>query len=300
MSNCFADFLQNNGLYDSFQITETNISELIELLAGKIKLSAYCTECQEMRVFTITPSEFLFEIDGKEKEARLLSDELSRLQTLQQMIFPRLGGVAEKNEWYWTNWQTEKATRIMVLSFVCAMDDNHHLDYVVRTNSNLMVKIGQFPSVADLSFPELKQYEKVIDKQSRRELGTAFGLYAHGVGVGSYVYLRRIFERILDTAKQQAVEDKTVSLAGYDDLRVSDRIKLLKDYLPEMINTNPAIYGIVSKGIHELSEEDCVKFFPVMRDCILVILRQWEAKRKERESIRQLEASISAIATEIK
>ena len=188
----------------------------------------------------------------------------------------------------------------MVFHFVCAMDTTHHLDFIVRTNGNMMVKIGQFPSIADLSFPELKQYEKVIDEQSRKELGTAIGLYAHGVGIGSYVYLRRIFERILDTAKQQAAEDKNVNLSGYDTMHVSDRIKLLKDYLPEMINSNPAIYGIVSKGIHELSETDCVTYFPVMRDSIFVILRQWEEKRKEREAVKQLEASISTITSIIK
>lgn len=38
--------------------------------------------------------------------------------------------------------------------------------------------------------------------------------------------------------------------------RVEDKIKLLKDYLPQMLVDNKVVYGIMSKGIHELSEEE--------------------------------------------
>ena len=48
-----------------------------------------------------------------------------------------------------------------------------------------MIKIGQYPSVADMEFPKLKEYDKVLTEEDRREMGTAIGLYASGVGVGS-------------------------------------------------------------------------------------------------------------------
>ena len=86
---------------------------------------------------------------------------------------------------------------------------------------------------------------------------------------------------------------------GYDSMRVSDRIKLLKDYLPEMLNSNSVIYGILSKGIHELSEEDCIQYFPIMCESIYAILRQWEEKRQEQEAKKRLEKSLSAIASKV-
>ncbi len=254
MSNCFADFLQKAGLYDSITITESNINELCDLIGGKIKLSEYCTECKEMRVFTMEPITFVFEIDDEKKQMRSLAEELVSHQHVQQMNrTPRPGDAFEVCDWYWTNWQTEKATRILQFSFSCAMDTNHHLDYIIKTEGNTMIKIGQFPSSADLSFPELDEFKKEIDKASMKEFRRAIGLHAQGIGVGSYVYLRRIFERILDEAKQQADSDSSADLSSYDSMRVSERIKLLKAYLPDMINSNPMIYGIVSKGIHELS-----------------------------------------------
>ena len=300
MSNCFADFLQKAGLYDSITITESNIDELCDLIGGKIKLSEYCTECKEMRVFAMEPITFVFEIDDEKRQMRSLAEELVSHQHVQQMKrTPRPGDAVKIREWYWTNWQTEKATRIMVFSFICAMDTDHHLDYIIRTDGNTMVKIGQFPSYADLSFPELDEFKKEIDKASMKEFRRAIGLHAQGIGVGSYVYLRRIFERILDAAKRQADSDASVDLSNYESMRVSERIKLLKAYLPDMINSNPTIYGIVSKGIHELSEDDCIKYFPVLQEAIFIILRQWAQKRKEQDAIKKLEASISDIATEL-
>ena len=58
----------------------------------------------------------------------------------------------------------------MVFKFFCAMDNTHHLDYIVLTYGNKMKKIGQYPSVADLSFPELKEYRKVMTKEDEKEL----------------------------------------------------------------------------------------------------------------------------------
>ena len=53
------------------------------------------------------------------------------------------------------------------------MNDEHHLDYIVLTTDNSMTKIGQYPSVADMTFPELDAYKHVISKEDRKELGTA-------------------------------------------------------------------------------------------------------------------------------
>ena len=53
--NVFANFLQTAGLYKSMKIDEDNIEDLILLLDGKVRISAYCKECKEERVFTMKP-----------------------------------------------------------------------------------------------------------------------------------------------------------------------------------------------------------------------------------------------------
>jgi hypothetical protein len=75
---------------------------------------------------------------------------------------------------------------------------------------------------------------------------------------------------------------------------------LLRDHLPEFLFENRSIYGILSKGIHELSEEECKEYFPVVRGAIEMIL---DAKLQEVERAKKLksnQASISAIAGKLK
>jgi len=77
---------------------------------------------------------------------------------------------------------------------------------------------------------------------------------------------------------------------------MDERIKFLKTDLPETIADNPVIYKIISKGIHEMSEEECKAYFPVLKDCIYLIIEQWERIRTENETKRQLERSIQDIS----
>ena len=129
------------------------------------------------------------------------------------------------------------------------------------------MKIGQYPSIADMTFPELDAYKHVISKQDRKELGTAIGLFASGIGAGSYVYLRRILERLIYQAKATAGD---------------------------------SIDGILSKGIHELSEEECKKYFPVVKECIYQILGMWESERRKKADEDALSKALSSISSSIK
>ena len=126
------------------------------------------------------------------------------------------------------------------------------------------------------------------------------GLFANGVGIGAYIYLRRIFETILLKASETAIDEGKIEKKAFNEAKVTDKIKMIKDELPETIVDNPVLYGIISKGVHELSEEECIEYFLVVKDSILLILNQWETKRKEMETKKRLNASISKIALKVK
>ena len=204
----------------------------------------------------------------------------------------------QNTAWKWKNWQIEEVSRVLVFQFVCSMNERHHLDYIVLTTDNSMKKIGQYPSVADMTFPELDAYKHVISKEDRKELGTAIGLFASGVGAGSYVYLRRILERLIYQAKTTAGD--AVNDEEFEQARMAERIKMLQGYLPEMLTKNTAIYGILSKGIHELSEDECRKYFPVVKECIYQILGMWECERRKQADEIALNKALSTISSSIK
>jgi len=54
-----------------------------------------------------------------------------------------------------------------------------------------------------------------------------------------------------------------------------------------------ALYGILSKGIHELSEEECLKIFPAVKVGIELIL---DTKIEALERQRKIEAAKKEIA----
>lgn len=298
--NVFANFLQTAGLYDSMKISEDNIQDLILLLDGKVRISDYCKGCKEERVFTVKPY-IHFEDDANECYSQKLSEEVLRLQKsyiLDNTPSPGESVKKQNTVWKWKSWQIEEVSRILVFQFVCSMNEEHHLDYIVLTTDNSMMKIGQYPSVADMTFPELDAYKHVISKEDRKELGTAIGLFASGVGAGSYVYLRRILERLVYRAKETAAD--AIDNETFEQARVAERIKMLEGYLPDILVKNTTIYGILSKGIHELSEEECRKYFPVVKECIYQILGMWESLRKKQADEAALNKALNAITTSMK
>ena len=295
MENIFATFLQTAGLYDSKEICEDNIADLIELLKGNVKISAYCKECKQERVFHMKPIEYYFETGPEGDEEIRCASLGEEIESLQNMIFSTKARQEKSSaeEWKWINWQIADTTRLMKLEYICSMNEKHHLDYIILTTDNSMMKIGQYPSIADMTFPELDAYKHVISKQDRKELGTAIGLFASGIGAGSYVYLRRILERLIYQAKATA-GDK-VNDEEFEQARVAERIKMLQGNLPEILINNTTIYGI-----HELSEEECKKYFPVVKECIYQILGMWESERRKKADEDALSKALSSISSSIK
>ncbi len=294
--NVFGNFLVEKGLYDEIEITSENIYELADLIGGHVKINVYCPKCAETRVFSSEAIK-MYRDEGDIMEFSLEEQVVSYQSEIKKPI-PHFVDAPERS-WQWNNAFFANDVRVMVFQFKCAMDELHRIDYIVLTEGNRMKKIGQYPSVADLSFPELKNYQKVMSKDDVKELKRAIGLHANGIGVGSYVYLRRIFERILDKTSKKAIEDGKVEVEKYKQAHVDEKIKMLSSYLPESMNGNAVFYKIVSKGIHGLSEEECLEYFPVLKSYIMMVYRQWEKLREDEEEEKRLTDSINKISTDL-
>lgn len=143
-------------------------------------------------------------------------------------------------------------------------------------------KVGQYPSVADFHIGQVHKYDKVLPRDEMREFTKAIGLAANGVGIGSFVYLRRIFEHLVFEAKYAAMAtNPEFDETAFTSARMNERIQMLSDYLPDFLVENHNIYSILSKGVHELSEEECKKYFTVLKESIEIILdEKIEAYRK--------------------
>lgn len=159
-----------------------------------------------------------------------------------------------------------------------------------------IMKVGQYPSVADMHIGQIMQYKSVLAKEDLKELTRAIGLAANGVGIGSFVYMRRIFEKLINVEAEKALKAGEITKEGFARLRMDEKIEALKSYLPETLVEFKDMYGILSKGIHQLSEQECLAYFDVMRNGIELIL---EDKLEQQKKDIKRKSTMQAV-TELK
>jgi hypothetical protein len=195
---------------------------------------------------------------------------------------------------------SHKIHHLFVLWFACSRETAHKIYFVFRSHKGILQKIGQFPSIADLASPDLQKYRPVLGDEGLRELTRAVGLVSHGVGVGAFVYLRRIFEALIEKARQAAASKLEWDESAFTNARMDDKIAMLKQHLPEFLVKNRTLYGIMSVGVHTLSEAQCLAAFPVVRVGIELILDEHLEIDARDKKITEATKNISALGSTLK
>lgn len=208
-------------------------------------------------------------------------------------VFNRMGEPKYREHHHRSNY-------IFVLWFSCSRDQNHQACFIFHSNQGVLQKIGQHPSLADLVIPDLQKYRPVLGDEGFRELTRAVGLASHGVGVGAFVYLRRIFEALIEKARQQAATEKDWDERAFENARMDEKIAMLKQHLPKFLVENRALYGIMSVGVHTLSEAKCLEAFPVVRVGIELILDEHLERHAREKKIAAAAKGISALGAALK
>lgn len=183
--------------------------------------------------------------------------------------------------------------------FECARNPEHDVMFSCQLEEDACFKIGQYPSLADLSAPDLRKYRNPLGDELYCELTRAVGLNAHGIGIGAFVYLRRIFERLLEEAQQAELGMPGWDEDAYARGRMEDRIALLKHALPAFLVENKIIYSLLSKGIHEMTEEECLSGFPALRGGIELILDEKLAEKERQRKVNDAKKAISDYSSKI-
>ena len=185
-------------------------------------------------------------------------------------------------------------------TFVCSRDREHELVFYFRIHNNTITKIGQYPSLADLATVEIQKYRKVLGADRYAEFSRAVGLASHGIGIGAFVYLRRIFESLIEEAHKLEMASSGWNEELYQKGRMDDKISLLKRTLPEFLVQNKSLYSILSKGIHELGESECLSAFPITKLGIELILDEKLEKLQRESKIKQASKDIGALTQKMK
>jgi hypothetical protein len=185
------------------------------------------------------------------------------------------------------------------IDVICKRDENYKLVFYVEKTDDFIQKVGQLPSYADLQKID-KDFEKELSSDDKNNYAKAIGLFSYNVNIGAYSYLRRIFENIIYNCYiTNKNEIKNLLEEDFRRLNMSEKIFTLKDFLPQSITKFKIMYGIVSKGIHELSEDECSKYFIPLKTVIDLAIKENIKIKQEISDKKELENELQKIALEL-
>lgn len=183
--------------------------------------------------------------------------------------------------------------------FECAREPNHVVLFIFLTNNGKISKIGQYPSMADIEIAKIQKYRKVLEENLYADFARGIGLATHGVGIGSYVYFRRVFENLVEEAHQNIVSKDDWNEEKYQQARMSEKVSLLQSELPSFLVKNHALYSILSTGIHSLREQECLKYFSILKVSIDLILDEKIRIKQEHNKVLEMNKALSDIKSQI-
>lgn len=275
----------NEPLYKPFFIKLENEKAdalyIRELEADDIKVDLYCGECKQLSTF--------------ESDRHYFANS-HRVELWGTGGFPTLYG---KRKYIDENLERVLANRSFSVNLRCVRNDEHKAVFVFIVNNKTLQKIGQYPTLADQQLQEVEKYKKLLSKK-HIEFKKAIGLYAHGIGIGAIVYLRRIIEDFIIKAHEQAKQDTSWNEDEYQRSRAIEKISILEPFLPSYLVETKQIYGVLSKGIHELDEEECKNIFPLMKGIIELTLDEQLAETERQRKKQEMKTALGNLTNNLK
>lgn len=175
---------------------------------------------------------------------------------------------------------------IFTLNYLCAGCSAFMRVFLVKVSDNCdyAIKVGQYPGI-DIS----------IEKDVEKSLGKYVDIFkkgriceAQGYGIGAYSYYRRIVESLIDELldgipellDNEKKDEYLKALEKTKNLQhTSEKIEIVKDLLPPILTAdglNPlgALYGILSEGIHNNSDDECIYVAGEIRTILIFLLKE--------------------------
>ena len=202
--------------------------------------------------------------------------------------------------------------------FVCSLNNDHHVtayfiihkavdvckekkqsaDYEKLKYCLVLEKVGQEPSMADLQMFDIEKYKKVLSNDSFKDFSMALGLYASGVGCAALLYLRRIYETLIKNAQDNCSKLPEWNEEEYNKRRFNEKMEYLEalgaKLIPdELSDVKVKIYGWLSKGVHELSEQESMELFPYLKFAIELILDEQIAQKEKEDKLKELKKTLN-------
>lgn len=176
--------------------------------------------------------------------------------------------------------------QVVILRYLCAHCNYYHRIFVIRIDKSrkYILKVGQYPPWDISVEPNI---QKVLGEYLKF-FKNALICESQGYGIGANTYYRRVIEGVIDDFLDMILqlmnegEKQEYEMALRETKKsknAQEKIALVKDLLPksllpEQFNPLKTLHGILSEGIHEKDDEECLKDAEIIREIITYLIKQ--------------------------
>ena len=271
------DLFLKMPLYDKLELNSALEYKLVDILRFSGKIDMFCVACNKETTFIgfDNLTDYVPGVSYSSHSSRLME----RVFTLPKYFASK---------------------KVFTVKLRCTRNENHLMLFNFYIKDNVLIKIGQYPSLMDIAHHSLKKYRRILGTELYNEFNRAIGLAALNVGLGSFIYLKRIFDRLLEDAHKAIFADEKWNELEYLASPMQKRIGLLKNHLPGLLVEKRELVSILNKDVHELSEGECLRFFPILQGAIETILDEKLIQITREQKRKQLEDSIDQLTSKKK
>ena len=244
-----ADWFVKLPLYSPVDIGSNSSSAVKAILTSTLSVDFYCPSCKKDSTF----------------QGILSADTQNSVAS--EMMAIKSFGIASG---FWS--QT-----IFSKQLACPRA-GHKATFYFQVEDGKLVKVGQYPSIADIHYGERLDFSVALGETRTREIDKAVELAAQGKGLGALFYLKKLVDSLvqdihagqaLTTAPGESYQHRFASLAAQQDVAI-----------PQFLLQHPELYAVLDRDLQSLSEEECLQHVDGVKATVFFLADQKVAQAR--------------------
>lgn len=281
--NIIEDIL-NLQVGEKFEITSEFISKSLDDTIGKdypCGIDCYCPKCKENKTFIISCSDFY-------QSARcfimVINNSFSRCSSVpgSSISDPHSLFLNERGKFD--------------LELKCPVCNEVIYFYYIYENGYI-IKINTYPNLMNGLKQKYRKYKLLNndDYDYAEEFITGCYLFYNSKsGIGSFCYLRRCLENFVKDYTNDLFNERKISEKYNAYSKFKDKINIIKSKLDkDVYDMLKPLYSILSLGIHELKEEECLAFFEQLRGILEILLDERLENINKKKMLQELKKNLN-------
>lgn len=295
----------NLDIGESIEITENNAETIFNFIIDRSAYDHYCNNCNRIKTFIQSQKQSVI-VDGTFNDNHAINMYNPKLNdkviTYEKSNYSSLSNNSSTITIYDIN------SRFFIFKKLECPTCDEKLTMIFLYEKNCIAKVYQSFISDIIKDEDIQQFKKMklLNEDDLKELNNANKCKKLGMNIASFVYMRRIFENMLQRIYEAHQSEVTIkdSSKKFIDLFVKDKVKLLKPYLPILMNEEVSsdkyikLYKLLSEGIHKLNEDICESLYNIIKELLLMILEKEMQEKKNRKNLTELETSFNKIFNE--